>query len=146
MGDRAGLVRAVVHRQHAYLDRMAASDGLRDVALAMVTQLLGDEAIGVHRAVVASAARYPALAQEFYAHGPVRAQRMLGDHLAAQQRGADAELVFAALLGEPHRRRLLGIDAAPSPGAAAAHVDRTLRALGLAADLGQESEPGGVGV
>ncbi|MGH3263604.1 MAG: TetR/AcrR family transcriptional regulator [Trebonia sp.] len=40
--------------------------------------------------------------------------------------------LFSLLLGEKHRRRLLGIDPAPTPAQAAAHADTALALLGLA--------------
>ena len=43
-----------------------------------------------------------------------------------------AEPLFSLLLGERHRRRLLGIDPQPTPAQAAAHADAALALLGLA--------------
>ena len=38
-----------------------------------------------------------------------------------------AEQLFTLLMGEPHRRRMFGMDPAPSAAAAAEHVTRTLK-------------------
>lgn len=130
--DRTGLVRAAVRRQHAYLDgTWQSADDLRAASVAVVTHLLSDEAIAVHRAIVADAGANAALAAEFYDEGPGRAQRFLAQFLPADA-AAPAELVFTALLGEPHRRRLLGLAPALTSAEIDAHVDRTLRALGVA--------------
>ncbi len=131
-GDREGLVRAAVRRQHAYQDGVwdAAVD-LREASLSVTAHLLGDEAVGIHRAIVAAAVAHPELAEEFYAEGPVRAQRFLQQHLPVTT-SVSAALLFTALLGETHRRRLLALAPAPTAQELDAHVDRTLLAVGLA--------------
>ena len=142
-GDRAGLVRAAVRRQHAYLGD--AGDGaadLRSAARGILRHLLGDEAIGVHRAITGAAALHPLLAREFYEEGPARAQGFLAAHLPADAPVSPA-LLFTALLGEPHRRRLLGLAGPFSVSEIDAQVDEVLRAFGLVssdpARQGQES-------
>lgn len=42
-----------------------------------------------------------------------------------------AEALFGLLLGEPHRRRLLGLAPAPSAAAARAHAEQVIALLGL---------------
>ncbi|WP_314094803.1 TetR/AcrR family transcriptional regulator C-terminal domain-containing protein [Microbacterium foliorum] len=142
-GDRAGLVRAAVRRQHAYLED--AGDGavdLRSAARGILRHLLGDEAIGVHRAITGAAALHPLLAREFYEEGPARAQGFLAAHLPADAPVSPA-LLFTALLGESHRRRLLGLTGPFSVSEIDAQVDEVLRAFGLGpsdpARSGQES-------
>jgi TetR/AcrR family transcriptional repressor of mexJK operon len=125
--DRPGLVRAAVRRQHPYLEDAQGGD-LRAVAVAVVSHLLGAEAVGIHRAIIAAAD--PALAAEFYAEGPVRVQALLAT-LLGDRGAALAPTLFTALLGEPHRRRLLGLIEAPDAADVAAHVDGVLEALGL---------------
>ena len=128
-GDRAGLVRAATRRQHAYEDADRDADhDLRSACRTVAARLLGDEAVGIHRAVLAAAD--PALAEEFYREGPERAQAFLARHLPAES-DVSAVLLFAALLGEPHRRRLLRLADAPTPDEIAAHVDAVLDALRL---------------
>ncbi|MFF7290892.1 TetR/AcrR family transcriptional regulator [Microbacterium sp. NPDC008134] len=130
-GDRLGLVRAAVRRQHAYADgAWQSANGVRAASVAVVSHLLADEAVAVHRALIGAGGADAALAAEFYDEGPGRAQRFLSEHLPADA-VVPADLLFAALLGEPHRRRLLGLDPAPSTELVAAHVDRTLKVLGL---------------
>lgn len=130
-GDRAGLVRAAVLRQHTYLEDSDDGGGdLQSAARAILTHLLGDEAIGIHRAIIAAAALHPTLAAEFYDQGPGRAQRFLASHLPSDAT-VSSDLVFTALLGEPHRRRLLGLAPRPTSTEIEARVDGVLRALGL---------------
>lgn len=130
-GDRAGLVRAAIRRQHAYLGEAGdGSSDLRSASRAILLHLLGDEAIGIHRAIIAAAALNPSLAQEFYDEGPGRAQGFLASHLRADAT-VPPDLFFAALLGEPHRRRLLGLAGPPTPEEIDAQVDAVLRTFGL---------------
>lgn len=141
--DRGGLVRAAVRRLHDAAQESGPGDPtrtpqpLREYAATLVTTLLGDEAIGVHRAVIAAATRYPEVAAAFYAEGPQRSIDELAalleleatsiGHGEAQQ---SAERLFAALTGEPHRRRLLGLTPAPDAYALTQHVDSVLAAFG----------------
>ncbi|MFK4761202.1 TetR/AcrR family transcriptional regulator [Microbacterium sp. ZW T5_45] len=122
-GDRSGLVRAAVRRQHP--TDPSAGD-LRAAAIEIIAHLLSDEAIGIHRAIIAAADA--ALAAEFYDEGPARAQRILADRIPDPDA---APILFAALLGEPHRRRLLGLSEAPDAAQVEAHVDATLALLEL---------------
>lgn len=130
-GDRAGLVRAAVLRQHAYLGEAGdAGDDIRSASRAILAHLLGDEAIGIQRAIIAAATRHRSLAVEFYEEGPGRAQDFLASHLPADAT-VTAEILFTALLGELHRRRLLGLAGLPTPDEIDAQVDGVLCALGL---------------
>jgi AcrR family transcriptional regulator len=130
-GDRAGLVRAAILRQHAYLGEAGdVGDDLRSASRAILAHLLGDEAIGIHRAIITAAARHPSLAVEFYDEGPGRAQSFLASHLPTRTT-VTAEILFTTLLGELHRRRLLGLAGPPTPPEIDAQVDGVLHALGL---------------
>ncbi|MBP2377106.1 AcrR family transcriptional regulator [Microbacterium phyllosphaerae] len=130
-GDRAGLVRAAILRQHAYLDHAEEeSADLRSASRAILVHLLGDEAVGIHRAIISAAVLHPPLALEFYDEGPARAQGFLASHLTPDA-PVSPDLLFTALLGEPHRRRLLGLAGPPTPGEIDAHVDVVLRTFGL---------------
>ncbi|WP_447911522.1 TetR/AcrR family transcriptional regulator [Microbacterium phyllosphaerae] len=130
-GDREGLVRAAIRRQHPYLaDAGEGSEDLRSACRAILVQLLGDEAIGIQRAIIGAAAQHPSLAAEFYDDGPRRAQGFLAAHLAKDAE-VSPELLFTALLGEPHRRRLLGIAGAPTAEEIDVQVDGVMRVLGL---------------
>jgi TetR/AcrR family transcriptional repressor of mexJK operon len=101
---------------------------LLDASTDLVFRLHGDDAIALHRLVVAQAPRFADLAARFYDRAP---RRSIADLEGFTRDLARAELLYGALLGEPHRRRLLGLEASPSRADAAAHASRTLAALGL---------------
>ncbi|MBO9626556.1 MAG: TetR/AcrR family transcriptional regulator [Microbacterium sp.] len=105
-------------------------ENLGALAAAIVTTLHSDEAIGLHRLMIASARDFPELAALFYRDGPERYVAALRTHLPDAD-PAVAEALFSLLLGEPHRRRLLGLAPQPTENEAAAHADRALRKLGL---------------
>jgi TetR/AcrR family transcriptional repressor of mexJK operon len=101
---------------------------LLDASTDLVFRLHGDDAIALHRLVVAQAPHFPDLAARFYDRAP---RRSIADLEGFTRDLARAELLYGALLGEPHRRRLLGLEASPSRADAVAHASRTLAALGL---------------
>lgn len=134
-GDKAGLFTAAVERLH---DRIADSlDGdapLGALATSVVVTLHSDEAVGLHRMVIAESLRFPELARAFYASGPSRSTRLLLTVLRRADSHApetQAQMLYTLLLGEPHRRRLLGLDDAPTAHDAARHAHEALHALGL---------------
>lgn len=152
--DKTGLFFAAVERLHVH-ERPAAPDGadLEELATRMVHILHGDDAITLHRLVIAESRQLPQLAATFYERGPARSIDVLAaslgpehtDHAArpgagpASTRPTDAarsadvrelaELLYTLLLGEPHRRRLLGLTPAPSRAEAHAHARRAIRAV-----------------
>ncbi|MGN6325420.1 MAG: TetR/AcrR family transcriptional regulator, partial [Pseudolysinimonas sp.] len=66
----------------------------------------------------------------FYDDGPLSYIAALRSRLPESD--ADrAEALFALLLGEPHRQRLLGLRPAPDRAEAAAHASAALSALGM---------------
>jgi TetR/AcrR family transcriptional repressor of mexJK operon len=135
-GDKAGLFAAMVRHLAAAvsLDATRDDDTLETLAARIVVRLHSDELVGLHRLVIGESARFPELAQILHRSGDARHIARLAEHLRAE-RGPGAELLaeplFSLLLGERHRRRLLGIDPAPSPAQAAAHADAALSSLGL---------------
>jgi AcrR family transcriptional regulator len=132
--DKAGLFTAAVERLHNTIDDSVDDDApLAAVAAAMVTNLLSDEAIGLHRLIIGESQRFGALARAFYAAGPQRSiERLLASLRRSEPQAptADAERLYSLLLGERHRRRLLGLEHAPTSAQAADHADSVLRALG----------------
>jgi AcrR family transcriptional regulator len=126
-GDKHALLRAVVRRQHTYAAAPASS--LETTATAVCRALLADDAVALHRLVIAEATRSPELAAEFHDAGPAAAQDALVRAGAAPDTVAE---LFTLLLGELHRRRLLGL--APAPSEADVR-ERAVRALAL---LGQD--------
>lgn len=131
VGDKAALFAAAVDREHDRI-RAVAEGPLVDVAAEVVHVLHSEPAVALHRSVIAEAVRFPALAADFYDRGPAHSVDVLARALpegAAAHHLATA--LYALLLGEPHRRRLLGLDPAPSREAATAHARSALALLGL---------------
>lgn len=129
-GDKTGLFLAAVERLHAHEGDLHDGDGLEDVAARIVHTLHGDDAVTLHRLVVAEAGRLPDLAAEFHARGPAASVAALAGLLAGQGHdGALAEPLYTLLLGEAHRRRLLGLAPAPSEAQARAHARHALRTV-----------------
>jgi TetR/AcrR family transcriptional regulator, mexJK operon transcriptional repressor len=135
-GDKAGLFAAMVSELAAAVSLDAASDDdtLETLAARIVGRVHSDELVGLHRLVIAESARFPELALILHSSGDARHIARLAEHLRAERGAASeplAEPLFSLLLGERHRRRLLGIDPAPTPGQAATHADAALAQLGL---------------
>ncbi|GAB2474936.1 TetR/AcrR family transcriptional regulator [Promicromonospora xylanilytica] len=147
--DKTGLFLAAVERLHAH-ERPAAHDGadLEELATRMVHVLHGDDAVTLHRLVIAESRQLPQLAATFYERGPARSIEALAasldpEHTArtapapSRQAGPAspgaarelAEVLYTLLLGEPHRRRLLGLTSAPSREEARSHAHRAINAV-----------------
>lgn len=128
---RAGMLRAAVRRQHAYLD--AAPGSAEDVlaaAIAVATSLLREEAVAFQRAVISAAPLHPQMATEFYASGPRAAQLFLAErmpHETAGEREDAAETLLSLMFGEYYRRRLIGITPAPTPEEIRMRAERAVR-------------------
>jgi TetR/AcrR family transcriptional regulator, mexJK operon transcriptional repressor len=142
-GDKAGLFAAMVRDLAAAVSLDAASDRdtLETLAARIVSRVHSDELVGLHQLVIGESARFPELAVILHSSGDARHIARLAGHLRAERSlGAAplAEPLFSLLLGEKHRRRLLGIDPAPTLAQAAAHADGALALLGL-------QRPGGRG-
>jgi len=135
-GDKAGLFASMVRQLAATvsLDATSDDDTLEVLAGRIVSRLHSDELVGLHRLVIAESARFPELAQILHSSGDARHIARLAEHIRAEH-GPDreplAEPLFSLLLGERHRRRLLGIDPAPSAAEAAGHARAALAQLGL---------------
>ncbi|BBA96421.1 putative TetR family transcriptional regulator [Actinacidiphila reveromycinica] len=122
VGDRTEIFLAAVERlRERALEQPVREDGLVDLAAKIVFALHGDEAVGLHRLMITEAHRFPDLARRFYDDGPRGYVAALADRLTPPD-PETAEALFALLLGEPHRRRLLGLAPAPTRQAAAAHA------------------------
>ncbi|OII42075.1 TetR/AcrR family transcriptional regulator [Plantibacter sp. MMLR14_011] len=120
-GDLAGVLTAAVERQHGYLlaadEPGSEAEPLEDAATRLVIALHSDVSVALHRLVIAESPRFPEVAAGFYAAGPARSIAFLSGHV-----GERAEQLYTLLLGEPHRRRLLGLAAAPTPDGAREHA------------------------
>ena len=135
-GDKAEIFSAMVKYLAAAVSLDAASDidTLETLAARIVGRLHSDELVGLHQLVIAESTRFPELALILHSSGDARHIARLAGHIRAERDPACeqlAEPLFSLLLGEKHRRRLLGIDPAPSPAQAAAQADAALAQLGL---------------
>ncbi|MGH3244640.1 MAG: TetR/AcrR family transcriptional regulator [Trebonia sp.] len=135
-GDKAGLFAAMVRDLAAAVSLDAASDHdtLETLAARIVSRVHSDELVGLHQLVIAESARFPELALILHTNGDARHIARLAGHLRAERGPVSeplADPLFSLLLGERHRRRLLGIDPAPTPAQAAAHANAALALLGL---------------
>src|SRR6201996_3262251 len=135
-GDKAGLFAAMVRHLAAAvsLDATRDDDTLETLSARIVVRLHSDELVGLHRLGIGESARFPELAQILHRSGDARHIARLAEHIRAERGPARDPLaapLFSLLLGERHRRRLLGIDPAPTAGQAAAHAYTALTQLGL---------------
>ncbi len=135
VGDKTAVFTAVVSRLNREVLPEGRAADLESLAVRLVLTLHSDVAIGLHRMVIAEARQFPELAESFYAAGPLRYIEALEELLGASV-GTKAEQLFALLLGERHRRRLLGLDPAPSRAEADAHAQEALASLGLRDEVG----------
>jgi AcrR family transcriptional regulator len=145
VGDKADLFVAVVRRLGDRVVNAVAPDAgdpvsdLHAFGVRLVRLMLSDEAIGLHRLVTGEAAKFPDLAARHYHNGPRRYIGVLAGLLAALPpervavraagHEALAEQLFTLLMGEAHRRRMFGIDPAPTEAAASAHVSTVLELI-----------------
>jgi len=135
-GDKAELFSAMVRHLAAAVSLDAAydTDTLETLAARIVSRVHSDELVGLHRLVIAESGRFPDLALVLHSAGDARHIARLAEHIRAERGAVSvplAEPLFSLLLGEQHRRRLLGLAPAPSPGQAVAHANDALALLGL---------------
>ncbi|WP_104088466.1 TetR/AcrR family transcriptional regulator [Arthrobacter sp. GMC3] len=136
-GDKSAVFAAVIERFR--LDSVSGSptkaDSLAETSARIVYALHSEHAVGLHRLMIAEAAHFPELAAAFYASGPsgymASIAAMLPEPVSPSEAAWISEAVFGLLLGEQHRKRLLGLSAAPDMEAARRHANETLRILGL---------------
>ena len=125
VGDKTEVFTAAVARLNRDVLPEADSTDLEALAVRLVTTLHSEVAIGLHRMVIAEARQFPDLATSFYAAGPQRYIEALANLVSCP------EQLFTLLLGEPHRRRLLGLDPPPSRAQAKSHANGALTLLDL---------------
>jgi TetR/AcrR family transcriptional regulator, mexJK operon transcriptional repressor len=135
-GDKDALFAAMVEdlAVTVSLDPATDHDTLEQLAARIVFRVHSDELVGLHRLVIAEAVRFPELARVLHDHGDARHIARLGEHIGAE-RGASyvglAKPLFSLLLGERHRRRLLGIDPAPTQTDADTHARECLALVSI---------------
>lgn len=126
--DKEGMFLAGVERLHDYRSSIGEPGDLEDIATRIVFALHSDQAIALHRLVVAESTRFPQIAGTFYSRGPKESIAYLAslftqDDNAGNSDGYEkAEMLFTLLLGESHRQRLLGLSEAPTLAQARAHA------------------------
>lgn len=132
-GDKAEVFTAAIERFRArdLVNHGATAESLLETAARLVFVLHSDDAVGLHRLMIGEAAQFPELASAFYASGPRGYVALLAQHLSRTDGLVQAEALFGLLLGEPHRRRLLGLAPAPNAAAARAHAEQVIALLGL---------------
>jgi hypothetical protein len=126
------------------LDATSDDDTLEVLAARIVSRVHSDELVGLHRLVIAESARFPELALILHSSGDARHIARLAEHIRAERGPASemlAEPLFSLLLGEKHRRRLLGLDPAPTPAEATGHARAALAQLGLGLASGRTWPP-----
>ncbi|MEV8239852.1 TetR/AcrR family transcriptional regulator [Microbacterium testaceum] len=133
LGDRTDLFLAAVDRLAERTLREADSvHELERLATAIVRTLHSDDAVGLHRLVITESRRFPDLAERFYREGPQRyidALRAALPDVDPPRREKLADALFSLLLGEPHRKRLLGLASEPDSEWPAAHARGVLALL-----------------
>lgn len=135
-GDKAGLFAAMVQELAGAISHDAAEDHdtLLSLATRIVFRIYSDEIVGLHRLVIAESARFPELAGMFYERADQRHVASLRVHLVREHGETAGELalgLFSLLLGEPHRRRLLGVAAAPTEEESEGLARAAIARLGL---------------
>lgn len=133
VGDKAALFTAAVDReQNRIRARATGAHSLIEVATELVFVLHSDSAVALHRSVIAEAPRFTQLATDFYETGPQHSIELLARFLPQDDASLPrAAALYSLLLGEPHRRRLLALDQAPTRQAAAERAAHALDLLAL---------------
>jgi TetR/AcrR family transcriptional regulator, mexJK operon transcriptional repressor len=149
-GSKDQLFASVIERAVEYITLPLADggasteDALLKFAVVFRERALSARGLGMHRALIAEAARFPKLSRMIHAKGPAAAQDALAQFLArAMQRGElrksdpqfAAELLMSMLTGYERIRLLYGVKISPSPLSdtekCVAIVDCFLRAFAL---------------
>ena len=144
-GDKAGVFAAMVQILATTVSSSAPDDDtLLSLATRIVYRLNSAELVGLHRLVIAESMRFPELASTLHDNGDQRHIARLRDHIVAECGDGAASLaqsLFSLLLGEEHRRRLLGLQSAITEADAADHAAAAIAALGLAEYAGRLRPP-----
>lgn len=134
--DKAGVFTAMVRSLATTVSSDAPDDDtLESLATRIVYRLNSAELIGLHRLVIAESTRFPELAKTLHDNGDARHIARIAEHIRAEF-GQDAvpraQPLFTLLLGEEHRKRLLGLLPPVTRAGAEEHARRALALLGLA--------------
>jgi TetR/AcrR family transcriptional repressor of mexJK operon len=119
------------------VDRPPA-EALRAFGRRMLAIIFSEEAVALHRIVVAESKRFPQLGALFYDEGPTGSIRVLADYLTRHARHPElrlddpwraAEEFLELLRGYTHLRLLLGIKPRPSAAELNERVERAVAHL-----------------
>ncbi|WP_309128320.1 TetR/AcrR family transcriptional regulator [Microbacterium sp.] len=147
-GDKAEVFTAAIERfrLRALKDLARPARSIEDVSAGIIQVLHADDAVGMHRLMISECQQFPELASNFYDSGPRGYVELLASILTktsiAEDAAQVAEALFGLLLGEPHRRRLLGLSPAPTKDAARLYALEALSLLGLDGAPGSRSPNG----
>lgn len=115
---------------------------LESLATRIVYGLHSAQMVGLHRLVIAESLRFPELARNLHDNGDMRHIQRLARQLQAEQSPAAAtraEPLYALLLGEDYRRRLLGLLGPVTAAEAQIHARSALALIRLTTRVAGES-------
>lgn len=107
---------------------------LESLATRIVYGLHSAQMIGLHRLVIAESLRFPELARKLHDNGDMRHILRLADQLRVEHNeiaATRAEPLYALLLGEDYRRRLLGLLDPVTAAEATVHAQSALALIRL---------------
>jgi AcrR family transcriptional regulator len=139
-GDKAGVFADMVRSLATTVSSDAPDDDtLESLASRIIFRVHSDELVGLHRLVIAESARFPELAVTLHDNGDARHIARLTEHITLEHPQIDADVaanravtLFSLLLGEAHRRRLLGLTRPPTREQATQAARSAIDAAGLA--------------
>ncbi len=162
-GGKQGLFEAIVTERNAEIFRPLRAEGqldrapedvLVEIGIRFVQIVLGPDALGVFRLVVAEGPSMPGMSEQFWALGPARTIDAFESYFAEQTRRGVLNLPDAKqaarqlqgiLLGNFHMQCLLGVRDIPSPeeieASVKAAVTRFLDGSRVNGDLAAPSPP-----
>lgn len=135
-GDKGGVFTEMVRVLATTVSSQApAGEMLESLATRIVYRLDSAELIGLHRLVIAESTRFPELAVTLHDNGEAQHIARLAEHLLAERGGGAVHLarpLFTLLVGENHRKRLLGLLGPVTEDEARDQARAALAALDLA--------------
>jgi len=135
-GDKDGVFTEMVRSLATTVsDHAPDNETLEALTARIVFRLDSAELIGLHRLVIGESTRFPELAVALHDNGEALHIERIAAHIEAE-RGAElatrASDLFTLLVGEDHRKRLLGLLPAVTQSQARAHALACLATMGLA--------------
>lgn len=144
-GDKAGVFAEMVQSLATTVsDHAPDNETLETLSARIVYRLDSAELIGLHRLVIAESTRFPELAVALHDNGEAQHIQRLAAYIRAEYGDAKAPRsreLFTLLVGEDHRKRLLGLLPPVSREHAREHARYSLAVLGFAAAKNRTSTP-----